>query len=598
MGGADQVAAPPFELGHRGELDGLRAIAVGLVMGFHLTLATGGRFYGPPSGLLGVDIFFVLSGFLITALLIAEHRRDGHISLRAFWWRRITRILPALYAFLGGAAIVSVVLGESIGTTALSVGSALTNSTNWLVAVRGQGAAGFFLPLWSLSIEEQFYVLWPVLLALVWRRLPHLPVVAAGATAWVAIGLWRAYLVSAGHLDATYFRTDTRVDAVLAGGILAFALDRWGTPRTSWRGVVRVGGWAGLLGLAVLATQLTDTTGVVLIAFPGAAIATVAVILASLDETWAPGRVLRSRPMRWIGHRSYPLYLWHSLAFALTQMTMHRAPGVVFVPIAVSAALLAATVSNRWVETPVRHLRRAPNVESTSGAAARDLRPSPRRPPVLPSRPALRRALAASGAGAAGLLLVLVGPAFAARAGRADLEARGAASAPSNAAQSETTPTSDLRAPTTVPVATQGGSPAGGTDDPGRDDPDGTVDPHVPGSVLDVLDAVIAAETRALTVRVHLVTIDGAGLPDRSIDVEAWGRHCTVTTDTVGTGTCVVVPESPGAATSGVVIHVSFGGDATAAPSEDSYVVDSGEATGSTETSRSAPDPPVSAAGL
>ncbi|MGD9798909.1 MAG: acyltransferase family protein, partial [Acidimicrobiia bacterium] len=248
-GVGDGSPTPPKgrTFGHLPALDGLRGLAVAAVLVFH-----GGRLRG---GYLGVDAFFVLSGFLITSLLLVEAHRNGRIGLRAFWGRRIKRLVPALVLFMLGIAAYALVVAEP-GELARIRGDALATIgyvANWNAIFRQHGYWELFSqpsPLehtWSLAIEEQFYVVWPLVVAgLVWwsaRRgrdaagsVLKLSLVLAAASAGL---LWLLY-EPGGDTGRVYLGTDTRAAAILLGA--AFAAWRWmrGAGRAGWT-VRRVG---------------------------------------------------------------------------------------------------------------------------------------------------------------------------------------------------------------------------------------------------------------------------------------------------------------------------------------------------------------------
>ncbi|MEO7449103.1 MAG: acyltransferase, partial [Humibacillus sp.] len=227
-------------------LDGLRALAILSVLVYHLDAAW------LPGGFLGVDVFFVVSGFLITTLLVREHHRTGRVSLSSFWLRRARRLLPALAV----CVLTSVLIARVVNTDLLvQVGrqmlGALTFSTNWIEITAGssyfdQTAPQLFMNFWSLAVEEQFYLVWPLVTIGLLTLAPRLRVGAA-----VALGGGSALLMAALYVpdaDATrvYYGTDTHLVGLMAGAALAFA---WATPRlvrfvtpSSW------GRWGGAAG--------------------------------------------------------------------------------------------------------------------------------------------------------------------------------------------------------------------------------------------------------------------------------------------------------------------------------------------------------------
>ncbi|WP_438353777.1 acyltransferase family protein [Microbacterium sp. CJ88] len=348
-------------------LDGLRALAVALVVVYHLF--PGWLLKG---GFVGVDVFFVISGFLITTLLLREREASGRIGLRRFWQRRARRLLPALAVLvtvcstaawaLGGDVLVR--LGEQV------LGAA-TFSYNWVSIAGGSGyfsatAPELFRNLWSLAVEEQFYVLWPLLMPLflllprAWGRTAAAVLLAGVSAAWTTV-----LATSGADLTRVYFGTDTHAFGLLLGVGLAFGLQRLLTAPPAWagRGVVRTGAAiagagavAGLVAVSTVAPSLTAWT------FPGATgaasvLSAVAIACAVLPGSWF-GRAVDTMPLRWVGDRSYGIYLWHwPLLVLLMAATGHGAGGAV--PLEVGATALALTLvmaelSYRGVERPVR----------------------------------------------------------------------------------------------------------------------------------------------------------------------------------------------------------------------------------------------------
>jgi peptidoglycan/LPS O-acetylase OafA/YrhL len=349
-------------------LDGLRALAVALVIAYHLF--PGWVFAG---GFVGVDVFFVLSGFLITSLLLTERDRTGAISLAGFWRRRARRLLPALAVVLTVCASAAWLIGGDVlarlGTQILG---AATFSYNWLSVGGGTGyfadaAPELFRNLWSLAVEEQFYVVWPLLLPLFlllpWRGAR----VAVALTAAIGSAWWMSYLVTAdGAVTRGYFGTDSHAFGILFGVALAFGSERvlrdpptW-MRRVTWRigglllGLGAVGGviWAG----TVPATDSAATFPGVLAA--ASAFTAAAIVAAVWPRSWF-GRAIDAAPLRWVGDRSYGLYLWHwPLLVLLTSGSFGGGLGA-GVPVwlgfvALVLTIVAAEASYRFVETPIR----------------------------------------------------------------------------------------------------------------------------------------------------------------------------------------------------------------------------------------------------
>jgi peptidoglycan/LPS O-acetylase OafA/YrhL len=293
-------------IGYRADLDGLRAVAVGLVMLSHAHWP-----WRNGSADIGVTAFFVLSGYLITSLLAKERERTGSISLGSFYRRRIIRLGPALLGLLAFDLILGL-LGLLSGPWQLGFASCLLYVSNWV-----QAAGVAIHPIghtWSLAIEEQFYLLWPVILLLAWRRaLPIAVLVIVGAA---VLRLFTGELVE-------YFSTFTRIDAILLGCVVAIVKPSW--PR--WTGVV------GVVVLVAVALLLTPEDHD--IAIPSAMAATALVIGGGLP---ALGRLAP------IGLRAYSLYLWNTPMTLLFGSVM---------PLAVLGTIAAAEVSYRVLEVPV-----------------------------------------------------------------------------------------------------------------------------------------------------------------------------------------------------------------------------------------------------
>ncbi|MGQ7310915.1 acyltransferase family protein [Microbacterium arabinogalactanolyticum] len=351
-------------------LDGLRAIAVGLVLIYHLFPGL-----GLLSGLVGVDVFFVVSGFLITSLMLRPTRHPLRHRLLDFWRRRARRLLPALAVMLTVCATVAWLIG---GDVLVGIGRQLlgasTFSYNWVALAGGSDYFAatepeLFRNVWSLAVEEQFYLLWPLLLPLLlavlrvrWA-LVAFAVVAAGASAW-----WMSVLVSTGSVTRAYFGTDSHAFGLLLGIALAFGIRRM--PEQEWmlRPSVRASGvLLGMLGIGLVvfaAFQHSQPAGA---GFPGtlllASAGTVLAVFAGvMPGSWF-GRAIDVQPLRWIGDRSYGIYLWHWPVLVLVSAAsgLGVSAQVAGVPVwagctALVLSVTAAAVSFRVVETPLRRL--------------------------------------------------------------------------------------------------------------------------------------------------------------------------------------------------------------------------------------------------
>jgi peptidoglycan/LPS O-acetylase OafA/YrhL len=303
--------------GHKPALDGLRAVAVLSVMAYHFGATWA------PGGFLGVDMFFVLSGYLITSLLVVEWDRTSTLDFLGFWARRARRLLPALFLVLGAIAIWAAVVAHRDQLDSIRWDSLWTlfYGANWHFIASGQSYFDLFnepSPLrhaWSLAIEEQFYLVWP-LVAFVCLQLARGRRWLLGATCVVGIAgatLLMAQLYDRADPSRSYYGTDTRAGQLLVGALLALALLRW-SPRTR-AGAISLQA-LGLLGAAFVVWAFVDFGDTESWLYRGGfllfAIATAAVVAAVIHPSRSPVHALLSvRPVRWVGEISYGLYLWH-----------------------------------------------------------------------------------------------------------------------------------------------------------------------------------------------------------------------------------------------------------------------------------------------
>lgn len=344
-------------------LDGVRALAIAAVLVYHLRPAS------LTGGFVGVDVFFVVSGFLITTLLLREIGASKRLNLARFWTRRARRLVPALVIVVVVSVSAGLLIGEDllVGIGRQTFG-ALTFSSNWVEILAGSSyfagtAPQLFANFWSLAVEEQFYLLWPVLFALVlalvptWRRRAALALTGAAVSA-----LAMALIVRPGE-DATrvYYGTDTHAFGLLLGVALAFT---WATTSFldsgRWRALSTVAGAAALGGLVALMAVLDEGNawtfrgGLLL-----ASLCTAALIAALLPGTSALLPLFELRPVRWLGERSYGIYLWH---WPLILVATALLPGIALDSAAhwalrggvLLATLGVAALSFRFIETPIR----------------------------------------------------------------------------------------------------------------------------------------------------------------------------------------------------------------------------------------------------
>jgi peptidoglycan/LPS O-acetylase OafA/YrhL len=345
----------------RPDVEGLRALAVVVVVAFHLGVG------GVSGGFVGVDVFFVLSGFLITRLLVKELSNTGRISLRSFWARRARRLLPA-----STLVIVVTVLASRWALSPLQLRSVAVDAiasalfvVNFVFAHRlgdyfgGQLGASSPSPLlhfWSLAVEEQFYLVWPLVLVALTRwpsrfRRLLLTFVLAAAAASLLTSIW----MTSTHPTWAFYLLPARAGELLAGAALAVAGAAFANVPPSWRAVA---GWFGMFGVAFAVVHDSAATP-----FPGTAVlvpvlGTVLVIIAGGADAHplAPGAVLGAPVLQWIGRRSYAIYLWHWPALVLAEakwgpLAMPTRFGVVALAVGV------AVVTHAVIEDPVRHNR-------------------------------------------------------------------------------------------------------------------------------------------------------------------------------------------------------------------------------------------------
>ena len=354
----------PPRLGHRPAVDGLRALAVLAVLLYHADLPW------CPGGFLGVDVFFVISGFLITTLLVEERDRSGTIALGRFWVRRLRRLLPALLAVLAAVLVYAWIVARPEQRSVLrgDVVATLAYVANWRFVASGQSYFASFLepsPLrhaWSLAVEEQWYVVWPVVVAVALRavrgrvRTLLWPTVAAA----LASAALMALLWDREEPSRVYYGTDTRAQGLLVGSALAFwyVHHRRSRPRHAARASVRVdvAAWGSLL--AVLAAVLTVGDRAPALYLGGFLVVSVAagvlVYAAADDRPTSFQRVCSHRTLCWVGERSYGLYLWHWPVFVWLNGTRTGLDGVPLFLVQVAVSFACTEASFRLVERPVR----------------------------------------------------------------------------------------------------------------------------------------------------------------------------------------------------------------------------------------------------
>ncbi|USG65942.1 acyltransferase family protein [Brevibacillus ruminantium] len=344
-------------------LDGLRALAVLAVIAYHL------HFDWIPGGLLGVGVFFVLSGYLITDLLIAEWKRNGRINLGDFWWRRARRLLPAMFVLMAVVVGWLAVFDPSrLAAMKAEMLSALFYVNNWWLIFHEVSYFESFGPpsplghFWSLAVEEQFYLLWPlVLLAgllFIRQRGKLFGLTLAGAA---VSALAMAFLYEPGaDPSRVYYGTDTRAFGLLIGAALGMV---WPSAKlsvhvsTKVRWMLNLVGGAGLLILLYMFWKINEFDDflyqggfVVLSLITAAVVAVIAHPAAML------GKIMGAKPLRWIGVRSYGIYLWHYPIIVLTSPDVNtNGVNLSLSLMQFAACLVLADLSWRFIEEPIRH---------------------------------------------------------------------------------------------------------------------------------------------------------------------------------------------------------------------------------------------------
>ena len=361
--------APKFE--YQPALDGLRALAVLGVLLYHA------RVSWAPGGFLGVDAFFVLSGFLITSLLVDEWRKRGRIDFRAFWARRARRLLPALVLVViaVGTYALFVARPDELGRIRGDTFGSLLYVANWRQLFESSYFAQLATPsplrhTWSLGIEEQWYLVWPLVLVLVLRVTAGRRWAVIGITTALAIGsavLMAVLFDPGGDPSRVYYGTDTRAQALLLGAALALLLarprqrSRRRRPRASSGAASLIAlECAGILAVVYLGwlwTHVADTstwlyTGGFLV--EGVA---VAVLIIAATRPYSPilGPVLSVAPLRAIGWISYGLYLWHWPVYVYLTPARTGLDGAELLVVRLAVTFALAMASYRLVEQPIRH---------------------------------------------------------------------------------------------------------------------------------------------------------------------------------------------------------------------------------------------------
>ena len=351
-------------------VDGLRAIAVLAVIGYH------SEFSRISGGFLGVEIFFVISGYLITALLLGEYATNTRIDLKRFWSRRARRLFPALVAYVVGATVLANMTARDVVPTKSEILSAFGYVYNWFSIFQdvsyteGFERKNFFHHLWSLAVEEQFYLFWPLLLwgllTVAGKKISFFIIVVGIAASTMA--RWVLYEPFSDPLRV-YYGTDTRASALLIGAALAFIWRPWESqkvniknPNRSLHLSIFVLGSASVAGLIWANMHYTLMYPGVDRLFQGGmlitSLLTALVIAVVVIPESIVGKVLGIAPLRWIGKRSYGLYLWHWPVFQLTRPRVDvDLDGTELFLVRMAITLILVEISYQFIERPIRERR-------------------------------------------------------------------------------------------------------------------------------------------------------------------------------------------------------------------------------------------------
>ena len=362
---ADRAAPPrPWRLGYVPALDGLRAVAVVAVLLYH------GDQGWLPGGFLGVDVFLVISGYLITCLLLSDFHNNGKIDLKRFWTRRARRLLPALFLMLATVSVYALLfLPREIDKLRGEVAAAVGYVENWYLVFRNVsyfenvGRPPLLKHVWSLAVEEQFYLLWPLLIVgglAIWgyrRRLFFAIILGIIASTVLMAVLYTPYE----DPSRVYYGTDTRAAPLLVGAALAFVWAPWRLTRRTGHtapivlDLLAAGSLAGLCWFFLNRGEFDPGL------YRGGFLVVALLSAVAIASTVHPaGRVapliLGLAPLRWIGIRSYGIYLWHWPVYMVTRPHLDvPIAGVPLLVMRVAITVGLAELSFRFVEEPIRH---------------------------------------------------------------------------------------------------------------------------------------------------------------------------------------------------------------------------------------------------
>ena len=349
---------------HIPAIDGLRAIAVTAVIFYHL------GFQWIPGGFLGVDLFFVISGYVITRLLLDSIARSGGLDLRGFYKARARRLLPPLvFMIVVTAFYISIWAQDSVKRFLTDTPFSLTGAMNWWLVVKEQdyfeaiGRPPLLQHTWSLAVESQFYLIWPVLLLVILKRFGKkvIPIAALAIALFsgTALFLVSLQLDASSSVSHVYFGTDTHSIGLFLGAALAVSWipqnfkSEVSNKAQNFIDFIGVFGLVGILGSFLLIDESSPTA--YKIAFPLAAIFGAAIITSIVHPASRFAPILQNRVLLWIGERSYAIYLWHWVVFQITRPRVDLdGQDWALIALRILVVLALADISLKLVELPIR----------------------------------------------------------------------------------------------------------------------------------------------------------------------------------------------------------------------------------------------------
>lgn len=334
---------------YRPEIDGLRTLAVLPVLFFHAQL------FGFSGGYVGVDVFFVISGYLITSIILNQ-QSQGSFSFKDFYERRARRILPALNVVLMSSVILGYLFlpAEQYRFFGLSLFSVSTFFSNILF----NSSIGYFTPAvdemplihtWSLALEEQFYFIFPVVILLIWKLRRQWQLLILSITL-IASLLYSQYLLEQDQVNQAYYLLPSRAWELMIGSLLAYIPKSWSQRHLGLSQILSLLGLVMVVASVFILDELSSFPGFAAIA---PVIGSALIILFAIQGTWV-ARVLSFPPMVWIGLISYSLYLWHQPIFALLRIKSIGQPSELEFLIAIVISVILAVLSFHFIESPFR----------------------------------------------------------------------------------------------------------------------------------------------------------------------------------------------------------------------------------------------------